>query len=228
MWMFLDVEVPSVHRPSAMDDAARSYWNDNADRYSFSHPLKLEWLAELSPTARLLDYGCGYGRTLKALREFGWANTLGVDIAEAMVARGRRENPGLRLEVIDGLPLSQANDTFDGVLLFAVLTTIPQDEGQIRLVGELARVLRPGGLLYVSDYLLQTDERNVRRYDTGRNKHGTHGVWDREDGGVFRHHEMAWLQELFAGFEWLKDRSIESVTMSGAAAVVTQILLRRR
>lgn len=217
----------SVHRPPIMDLAAQSYWNENAGHSSFSHPLNPDWLVELEPGARLLDYGCGYGRTLKTLHGLGWTNTLGVDFAEAMIARGRRENPELSLEVVDGPPLPFADGAFEAVLLFAVLTTIPGDEDQIGLVAELARVLRPGGLLYVSDYPLQTDERNIRRYRASLERHKIYGVWDREDGGVFRHHGMAWLQALFAGFEWLEERLIEAVTMSGAPTMVAQILLRR-
>ncbi len=95
------------------------------------------------------------------------------------------------------------------------------------MVDELKRLLRPGGLLYVSDYPLQTDARNVARYEAGSSRHGTHGVWDREDGGVFRHHEMAWLHALLADLDWLACDEVETVTMGGNAARVVQILARK-
>lgn len=42
-------------------------------------------------------------------------------------------------------------------VLFAVLTCIPLDGEQRDLVREISRVLRPGGLLYISDLLLNRD-----------------------------------------------------------------------
>lgn len=211
-----------------MDLAAQAYWNRSAESATFSHPVKVDWLADLGRDARLLDYGCGYGRTLAVLHGLGWRNAVGVDIADAMIARGRREHPALDLRVAQSGPLPFADGAFDAALLFAVLTTIPRDADQFALVGELARLLRPGGLLYVSDYLLQTDERNISRYHASAPSHGVYGVWAREDGGVFRHHEAAWLRQLFAGFDWLKDESIQTVTMGGAPSTALQILLRRR
>jgi SAM-dependent methyltransferase len=212
----------------AMDPAAQVYWNRSAESATFSHPVKVEWLAGLGSDERLLDYGCGYGRTLAVLHGLGWRNAVGVDMAEAMIARGRREHPTLDLRVARPGPLPFADGDFDAALLFAVLTTIPRDADQLALAGELARLLRPRGLLYVSDYPLQSDERNLRRYQASAARHGVYGVWDREDGGVFRHHEAAWLHRLFADFDWLKDESIQTITMGGSPSTALQILLRRR
>ena len=45
------------------------------------------WLESLPTTARVLDYGCGYGRTLAELRDVGWRNAVGVDFSREMVSR---------------------------------------------------------------------------------------------------------------------------------------------
>ena len=210
-----------------MDLGQQAYWNGEGSSKSFDHPLRLDWLSPLGPGARILDYGCGYGRNLQTLHEQGWRNLVGVDFSAAMIERGRHLHPQLDLRAIDGLPLDEPADAFDAVLLFAVLTCIPGDGDQRAVIGELTRLLRPGGLLYVDDYPLQTDARNVARYEEGGPKHGTYGVWDRDDGAVFRHHDMAWFRELLAGLEWLACEEIETVTMGGNPARVVQILVRR-
>jgi SAM-dependent methyltransferase len=210
-----------------MDWRQLAYWNGEGSTHRFSHPLRLDWLAELGPDARILDYGCGYGRSLQTLWDNGRRNLVGVDFAEAMIERGKALHPGLDLRVIEALPIGEPDASVDAALLLAVLTCIASDDDQHAVIGEIVRLLRPGGLLYVSDYPLQTDPRNLERYAQGRSRWGSYGVWDRGDGGIFRHHEMAWLRELLAGFEWLQTIELESLTLGGNPAQIVQILARK-
>jgi SAM-dependent methyltransferase len=207
--------------------AAQRYWDDNAAAHTFTHPLNLDWLAGVPKDAHILDYGCGYGRTTAELVAAGWPGAVGVDFAAGMIARGRDAHPGLDLRHIDGLPLAEADVAFDAVLLFAVLTSIPDDGEQLALMAELRRLLKPGGLIYVSDYLLQTDDRHLARYQAGAARHGVYGVWDRDDGGVFRHHTRERLDELIAGFEPVAEREVATTTFSGAKVTAIQRLGKR-
>jgi SAM-dependent methyltransferase len=209
-----------------MSAAAQRYWDDHAEAYSFAHPIEPGWLAGLPKGARVLDYGCGYGRASATLAAAGW-RAVGVDFAAGMIARGRREHPGLDLRHIEGLPLAEPDGAFDAAILFAVLTCIPTDADQRALVAELRRLIRPGGLLYVSDYLLLTDARYLGRYQAGAARHGVYGVWDRDDGAIFRHHSREALGSLLARFEPVAEREVETVTLSGAKATAIQLLMRR-
>jgi SAM-dependent methyltransferase len=211
-----------------MSRAAQRYWDDNAETHAFSHPLELGWLGELPKHARILDFGCGYGRAAAELAAAGWRGVVGVDFAAGMIARGKRENPELDLRHVDRLPLDEPDGGFDAALLFAVLTCIADDAGQRALMAELRRVVRPGGLLYVSDYLLQNDPRHLARYEAGQARHGAYGVWDRGDGGVFRHHGRAALAALLIEFEPVAEREVETRTLSGAKTTAIQLLRRRR
>ena len=161
------------------------------------------------------------------LAALGWRNAVGVDFAAGMIARGLREHPGLDLRHIEGLPLAESDGAFDAAILFAVLTCIPADAEQRALIAELQRLIRPGGLLYVSDYLLQTDARYLARYAAGKARHGVLGVWDRDDGAIFRHHTRQALDALLTGFEPVAQREVETVTLSGASATAIQLLVRR-
>jgi SAM-dependent methyltransferase len=206
---------------------ARLYWDRKAENQTFAHPLNLAWLGALPRTSRILDYGCGYGRVVAELASAGWRAAVGVDFSAAMIDRGRREHPGLDLRCVSVLPLVEPAESFDAVLIFAVLTTIAANEDQDALMAEVRRVLKPGGLLYLSDYPLQTDDRYLARYAAGLAKHGVYGVWDREDGGVFRHHSRERLDALMSGFDILEQREIPTTTLSGSPAVAIQLLARR-
>lgn len=212
----------------AAPSAAERYWDEKARAApTFVHPLEPAWLAGLPKHARILDYGCGYGRMTAELAAAGWRNVVGVDVSAGMIARGRREHPDLDLRHVGGLPLAEPDAAFDAAILFAVLTCVPADADQRALIAELRRLIAPGGLLYVSDYPLQTEARYPARYEAGLARHGVYGVWDREDGGVFRHHTRAALDALLSGFEPVAERELASVTMSGAPATVIQLLKRR-
>ncbi|HVN01215.1 MAG TPA: class I SAM-dependent methyltransferase [Caulobacteraceae bacterium] len=211
-----------------MSADAQRYWEEKASAVTFTHPLDPSWLAELPKRARILDYGCGYGRTVRELVQLGWARTVGVDFSRAMVARGKAADPVLDLRQVQSARLDEPDGAFDGVILFAVLTAIPDDGEQRAVIDELRRLLRAGGLVYLSDYLLQTDARNLARYEAGLRRHGVYGVWDRDDGGVFRHHTRARLEELLEGFDTVAERAVATTTFSGAPATAIQLLARRR
>ena len=210
-----------------MNGEAQHYWDRKAAQATFTHPLHLPWLAALPKQARILDYGCGYGRVLAELRDAGWRNGVGVDFSAAMIERGRRDHPGLDLRSVSGTRVAEPDGAFAAALLFAVLTTMPGDAEQAAVMAEIQRVLAPGGWLYLSDYLLQDDERSLARYRAGQARHGVLGVWDREDGGVFRHQTREALDRLLAGFEVVAERQVQTVTFSGAPAVAIQVLARR-
>ena len=195
------------------------YWDGIAGEKVFTHPLDLNFFLSLVPVdAAVLDYGCGYGRILDQLFQAGFQNAVGVDFSVEMVARGRRTHPRLDLRVQTGRDLDFADGSFDAALLFAVLNCIPEGGDQLHLVRDLFRVLRPGGVLYVSDYLLQTDARNLARYAEFRDEFGLYGVFGNAEGAVFRHHSLSWIKSLLSPFHQVEFRSIPLATMNGNRA----------
>ncbi|HEV7474493.1 MAG TPA: class I SAM-dependent methyltransferase [Pyrinomonadaceae bacterium] len=210
-----------------MQDVAAQigYWDRVASEKRFSHPLRLDWLEKYSSTqARILDYGCGYGRTLAALSRAGFMNLVGVDFSARMLARARVEVLGRGLIRNDGRGLPFRNDSFDVVLLFAVLTCIPDDDEQRQLVTEVHRVLRPGGILYVSDLLINDDARNRQRYEQYAESYGRYGVFELPEGVVVRHHRQEWIEELMSPFEMLEHELFTVTTMNGNASSAFQYL----
>jgi len=97
---------------------------------------------------RVLDAGCGTGRALPALRDAVGPSgaVLGADLTPAMLeaaVRAGRDRAGtLLLADVTRLPVRSAS--LDAVFGSGLVAHLPQPEENLR---ELARVVRPGGLL---------------------------------------------------------------------------------
>lgn len=208
---------------SASDHPA-SFWDAAATAKKFTHPLDAVRLREwLEPGSRILDFGCGQGRLCVELDALGYAQVVGVDSSPEMIARARASCPRYELLVSDGRALPFADASFDAVLLFAVLTCIPDGAAQKNLVASLKRVLRPGGLLLVSDYPLQEDARNRERYQHFAGELEPFGTFRLPGGPVLRHHAREWFDELLAEFELRHREERDVLTMNGNPARVLQI-----
>ena len=198
-------------------DFQRQYWDGVAQEKDFTLKPRLGCLLEhLKPGARILDYGCGYGRVAAELAALGHDGVVGVDASPELVKRGLGENPGLDLRPIDGLPLPFADGSFDAVLLVAVLTCIPGSAAQGQIMAEFGRLLKPGGLVYVADFLINSDARNLDRYEEYAVKYGgTYGVFELDEGAVLRHHDPQYIRDLTAHFRQLDLEHIVTETMNG-------------
>lgn len=209
-------------------DNQTSYWDAAATTKRFTHPLHTAWTDAISRDAAVLDYGCGYGRTVAELAHLGFTDLTGVDSSAAMIEQAHERQPALRFAVLDTPPtLPFADASFDLAVLFAVLTCIPGDEAQQRLIAELRRVLKPGGLLYVSDLLLGEDPRNIERYERFAAAHAAYGIFETSDGAIVRHHPPEHFTALLSDFEVQDSRRIGVATMNGNEAAGIQVLARK-
>lgn len=111
----------------------------------------------------VLDAGCGTGRVARELARRG-LEVVGVDIDPEMLATARRKAPHLDWRLGD-LASIQLGRTFDAVLLAGntMIFLDPGSEGAV--LANLARHLRPGGLL-IAGFQLFPGHLTVARYDT--------------------------------------------------------------
>ena len=194
----------------------RDYWDQAADTKNFTTPFHREVFAGyVSKEAYILDLGCGYGRTLRELWESGYHNLHGIDFSEKMIERGRSENPSIDFQTMKGREIELTDRSADAVILFAVLTCIIGDEDQKYLIKEIRRVLKPGGIVYVNDFLLNKDARNLVRYEAFAEKLGVYGAFELPEGAVCRHHDEKWIRELFSSFCIKEFEHITFTTMNG-------------
>lgn len=180
----------------------KDYWNSIADKKEFTTPFHPEILEKyLNKDDFIVDIGCGYGRTLRQLKDNGYSNLRGYDISEKMIERGKNENPDLDLRIKDPDTIDLEDNSVDGIILFAVLTAIIDDDEQKALIDEIYRVLKPGGILYLNDFLLNDDERNLKRYDEYKDELGVYGAFKLPEGATLRHFDESYIFELLNSFE---------------------------
>lgn len=195
---------------------AKAYWNSVSDTKEFTTPFQAEAFEQYVNTdAKILDVGCGYGRTLNELYQKGYRNLTGIDFSTGMIERGKTQFPYLNLLVKEGDNIDFPDNHFDAVILFAVLTCIPSDSEQQKLIWEIKRVLKPGGILYINDFLLNTDERNVTRYKKYETQYENYGVFELPEGATLRHHSEAYIKELTASFTTKHFEHLTFRTMNG-------------
>lgn len=211
----------------SLDQSA--YWSRAALNKTFSHPLHIDILEDhLDTDSSILDYGCGYGRTMKSLHELGYRNLIGVDNSQGMLDRGRSLYPYLNLSYNNQPSLPFENDQFDGILLFAVMTCIPLDLDQDALMSELFRILKPGGILYLSEVLLNQDPRNLLRYQQFESEYEHFGTFELEEGVVLRHFDLQRIVQLLSAFELTWEQRFEVVTMNGNRASAIQVIGKKQ
>lgn len=203
-------------RPGGDRQRQRAYWNGLADTKEFTTPFQADIFTRLVPRdAAIVDVGCGYGRTLAELRDAGYTRLLGLDISERLIDRGQALHPDLDLRVQASPRLDLPDASRDAALVFAVLTCMVDDEDQRRLIAEIRRVLKPGGILYVNDFLLNSDARNRGRYARYPDKTRAHGCFVLPEGAELRHHDETWIRQLLSGFETLVWQTTVYPTMNG-------------
>lgn len=187
-------------------------WDDVADTVTFSVPLDIDFIAERTPPqSRILDLGCGYGRTMASLRARGFCRLIGYDASSQLVARGHSEAPGLDLRVADATHLPDSSDTFDAVVIAALLTSVPFPRHQTMIVAEIARVLRPGGEVFGVDFLRDGDA----GYLAGGSFRATNGI-------PMMHFKDTEISALFQDFTHVESKRIGVSSLSSKPAEVLQ------
>ena len=128
-----------VYEQSAKECLTR--WNRRRYRRP---PLLVEWLQCLPADAKLLDLGCGGGQDAGDLAQRGY-RVVGLDRTRALLSAGRRRYRALPLVLADLRDLPFQALSFDGLWAAASLMHLPKPDAR-RLLSDLCRLVRPGGL----------------------------------------------------------------------------------
>ena len=122
-------------------------WSDLPDATPEQFALRRDFaISALAGRARVLDVGCGAGAFSGAFAQAGFA-VAGVDVAAEALRRARAAFPAIEFVAAGESDLPFADGSFDGAWIGEVLEHVQDGLG---LLGEVARVLAPGGRIAVS------------------------------------------------------------------------------
>jgi len=166
------------------------YSSDDADLFAEVANLGLGCgaplnFADLKPGETVLDLGSGAGfDAFLAVREMGGTGQVyGVDMTPEMIARARQnaevlgyDNVEFRLGEIEAMPIADAS--IDLVISNCVLNLVPNKR---RAFAEIARVLKPGGRMVVSDIVMVGELPEPIQNNMAAYCGCASGAWPRED-----------------------------------------------
>lgn len=97
----------------------------------------------------VLDVGCGSGSMLEHLRVEGGGTgrLIGVDLRLHRLQECRRSYPDLTFMASSGGSIALGDNTIDVALASLLFSSVNEPELRARIASEIARVLRPGGIL---------------------------------------------------------------------------------
>jgi SAM-dependent methyltransferase len=145
-----DADVAAISRATRAhyEDRAEQFWEGTRDHDVSQNIDALLSEIEGAPPFRILDFGCGPGRDLRAFVERGHS-PVGLDGTAAFVQRAR-DYAGVGVWEQDFLDLALPDAAFDGIFANASLFHVPAPS-IVRVLGELRASLRPGGVLFASN-----------------------------------------------------------------------------
>jgi SAM-dependent methyltransferase len=140
------VTATQVDTVTGYESWATTYDEPGNGLFTVEEPLVHEVVDALPPGVAL-DAACGTGRHAAYLAEHGF-RVIGVDSSPDMLEHARTKVPGGEFHVGDLTDLPLPDDAVDLVVCSLALTHLPDLKPAF---AELARVLRPGGHLVITD-----------------------------------------------------------------------------
>jgi ubiquinone/menaquinone biosynthesis C-methylase UbiE len=158
--------LPRVLEPEVMDSAEEARDYDAMDHTQVNNVFVADFLAVWKGQGPILDVGTGTAQIPIALcRQDARAEVVAIDLAEHMLNVGRENvrrsglETRLRLERLDAKALPFATASFGAVISNSIVHHIPEPA---KVLAEMVRVLRPGGVIFVRDLLRPPEDATVK------------------------------------------------------------------
>ncbi len=143
--------------------------------------------------ARVLEAGCGNGKTLATLSRNGYEVT-GFDIAGSALRLARETVPGASFIQGDVRHLPFQSASFDAVLAVHIIGALRESERR-RAAAELHRVLMPGGTLFFREF-------SVADFRCGKGESAEENSFLRGDGVMTHYFTPSEVDSLISKEKW--------------------------
>jgi len=152
---------------SVMEPAGADAWNPLQNELELWHRTRL--LVELARAlralpgpiekARVLDVGCGVGRSTRLLLEFGLSpeNILGIDLRPTAIEHARRLNPAIPFRTVNGFDDWPLESEFDFCLQCTVFSSISGVERRELTARMMEKAVGNKGFIFWWDRLRAND-----------------------------------------------------------------------
>ena len=104
---------------------------------------------------KILDVGCGNGGNLLHFLGYGAQSTnlFGIDLMAHRIDQAQQQHPSVSWQVGSAHRLPYQDAAFDLVMSFVVFSSILSESLRRQIVSEMWRVLKPGGLILLYDFM---------------------------------------------------------------------------
>jgi SAM-dependent methyltransferase len=110
-------------------------------------PARDAFLSYIPEGGRIIDGGCGFGKWVIYLKRLGY-DIVGIDNNELAISKLKDYDSSLRVEFGDILDIHYPDSSFDAYISMGVVEHF--EGGPLPALKEAHRVLKPGGLIFVS------------------------------------------------------------------------------
>jgi SAM-dependent methyltransferase len=123
-------------------------------------PARDLFLTYIPKGSRVIDGGCGFGKWVIYLKRLGYDIT-GIDNNELAISKLKEYDSSLQVELGDILDIHYPDSSFDAYISMGVVEHF--EDGPLPALKEAYRVLKPGGLIFVSVPTVNALRKLVRR-----------------------------------------------------------------
>lgn len=189
---------------------------------SANWPVTQKYLDQLKPGQFVLDVGCGDGRLLSGLPK--GVHYVGIDFSETLLAIAREQYPDREFRlanIIENTGWSDLKD-FDAVYCVATLHHVPTRGDQLRVLQEMYKTTKPGGMLYLTVWNLWQERMILKGFTHDRTVAGevVQMDFDRHKGRYVVAMNLPYIVKLVEESGW----STEEVFYAGRDGERTNIL----
>ena len=151
------VSVDFVKKSFEQKSALKTYV-DSVTKVGLWKSEELIFTKYFKKNSRIIDLGCGAGRTTLALNKLGYKNITGLDLTFAMVKNAmvlsQKYNYDIPFVLGDATSLCLKNKEYDGaVFSFNGMRQIPKRQNRVKAMKEINRVLKPESYFIFTTHL---------------------------------------------------------------------------